>query len=215
LGPGKKLPIPSAVAEFFGDTMLVNGLVYPWKNVDAGAYRMRLLNACNSRFLNLSFVFDDGTGEPAGGYLAPTRAPVDAWLIGTEGGFLPAPVQIFSNGNPVAGFLATPFNPGPLLVGPAERFDVIVDFSQCSGQQVLLYNDAQGPFPAGAPIFDFYPGAVGNPVITTPGPVQTPDAHALQRELAVFQCLLQAITTAMVGANPVLPTVFDPVQSAV
>ena len=47
------LPNPSCVPEFFGDTMLVNGTVYPNAPVEARPYRLRLLNACNARFLNL------------------------------------------------------------------------------------------------------------------------------------------------------------------
>jgi spore coat protein A, manganese oxidase len=163
-------PIPSAIPEFFGDTMLVNGTVYPDKPVTPDVYRLRLLNACNARFLNLKFVVDNaGSGEPLGGYLAPTPAPVDVWIIGTEGGFLPTPVQIFRNGLPMAGFIPTPLLPGPLLMGPAERVDLLVDFTRCGGQQVLLYGDAQAPFPVGAPLTDFYPGAPKNPVVTALG----------------------------------------------
>ena len=36
------------------DTMLVNGTVYPYVDVEPKAYRFRILNAANDRFLNLS-----------------------------------------------------------------------------------------------------------------------------------------------------------------
>ena len=49
-------PSPSAIPEFFGDTMLANGHVYPFHEVGVGWYRFRLLNACNARWLDLSFV---------------------------------------------------------------------------------------------------------------------------------------------------------------
>ena len=52
-------PTPSAIPEFFGDTMLANGVVYPFHNVDQETYRFRFLNACNARFLDLSFVQED------------------------------------------------------------------------------------------------------------------------------------------------------------
>jgi spore coat protein A len=216
-GPGKNLPIPSAIPEFFGDTMLVNGLVYPYKAVNQGSYRMRTLNACNARFLNLSFVTEDpnNPGEPLGGYLAPTPAPVDAWIIGTEGGFLPSPVQIFSKGLPLAAFVPTPFKPGPWLNGPAERYELIVDFSKCMfGQKVLLYNDAQAPFPAGAPNNDYYPGAPKNPVITAAG--MGPNSRTLMRfDVSLIgngiPVTLPA-NSAMQASNPVLPTVADPVN---
>ena len=35
-----------------------------------------------------------------------------------------------------------------LLLGPAERADVIVDFSRYAGKTLILYNDAPAPFPA-------------------------------------------------------------------
>ena len=35
-----------------------------------------------------------------------------------------------------------------LLLAPAERADVIVDFSKCAGKTLILYNDAPAAFPA-------------------------------------------------------------------
>ena len=35
-----------------------------------------------------------------------------------------------------------------LLLAPAERADVIVDFSQFAGKTLILYNDAPAAFPA-------------------------------------------------------------------
>ena len=164
---GALLPVPSAVAEFFGDTMLANGHVYPYKAVangtTTGTYRFRLLNACNARFLNLSFVQEDPLvpGEPLLGKNGlPVAAPVDVWQIGTEGGFLNSYVQLFAAGVP--SFIT------PLLLGPAERADILVDFSKCPAGNVILYNDAQAPYPAGNPMFDWFFGVKG--VIAGSGP---------------------------------------------
>jgi spore coat protein A len=57
--------------EFFGDTVLVNGKVWPYLEVDRGLYRFRVLNASTSRTYTLS--------------LSPF-----VWLvqIGTDGGLL-------------------------------------------------------------------------------------------------------------------------------
>lgn len=41
--------------EFFGNTIMVNGLVWPNMNVKEGQYRFRLLDGSNARFYNLSF----------------------------------------------------------------------------------------------------------------------------------------------------------------
>ncbi len=167
---GKKALTPPAVSvvpEFFGDTMLANGTVYPFAEVEARRYRLRILNACNARFLNLQLYVDDGSADgitlnKAG---VPTNAKgPDFVVIGTEGGFLPNAVVVPSN---------VPFNPvslqGSLVTGPAERWDVIVDFKGFEGQKLILYNDAPAPFPVGSPTDDYFPGAPQNPTVTTPG----------------------------------------------
>ena len=61
--PAPGLPNPSVVAEMFGDTMLVNGTVYPQVDVEARRYRLRILNACNARFLNLQLYVADSDGQ--------------------------------------------------------------------------------------------------------------------------------------------------------
>ncbi len=65
LGPGGAPPNPSAIPEFFGDTILVNGTVYPTLEVEQRQYRFRLLNACNARFLNPRLVYAQGNIFPA------------------------------------------------------------------------------------------------------------------------------------------------------
>ena len=61
--PSARLPDPSCIPEFFGDTMLVNGTAFPQVTVEARRYRLRILNACNARFLNLQLYMDDGSSE--------------------------------------------------------------------------------------------------------------------------------------------------------
>jgi spore coat protein A len=46
---------PYWMPEFFGNTIMVNGLVWPNMNVDQGTYRFRLLDGSNARFYTLSF----------------------------------------------------------------------------------------------------------------------------------------------------------------
>ena len=167
LGAGTRLPNPSVVAEAFGDTMLVNGTVYPQIDVQARRYRFRVLNACNARFLNLQLLIDDGTPDGvtiAGG--VATNAAGPGWLVlGTEAGFLAKPVPVPSkvpfgldaNGSPV----------GSLVTGNAERWDVLVDFTGLAGQSVILYSDAPAPFPFGDDRNDFYFGNTLNPASST------------------------------------------------
>jgi FtsP/CotA-like multicopper oxidase with cupredoxin domain len=46
---------PYWMPEFFGNTIMVNGLVWPNMNVSQGTYRFRLLDGSNARFYTLSF----------------------------------------------------------------------------------------------------------------------------------------------------------------
>jgi FtsP/CotA-like multicopper oxidase with cupredoxin domain len=86
-----------------------------------------------------------------------------SWIqIGTEGGFLPAPTVWPAHPTTWVND-PTVFNAGnvdlhSLLIAPAERADVIVDFSAYAGQTLILYNDAPAAFPARDPRYDYYTG---------------------------------------------------------
>lgn len=256
-------PNPSLAPEAFMDTPVVNGTVYPYLQIEPKAYRLRILNACNDRYLNLQlYVADTGGGSGAtaqatvtsgvvtglqllsggSGYTsAPnvyftgtgtsaeavatvaggvvtsltltcggsgfTTAPLvtigsdkevkmvpaiphdcdPTWpatwptdgrdggvpdpivagppliQIGTEAGFLPAPVVIPST--PVGynynrrDIVVLNVENKSLFLGPAERADVIVDFSgYTSGTKLILYNDAPAPVPAFDTRTDYYTG---------------------------------------------------------
>ncbi|SIR67151.1 spore coat protein A [Haladaptatus litoreus] len=121
---GEPNPNPSVVPEFFGDTSVVNGKAWPKLTVEPRKYRFRTLNGANSRFYNLKlFEYDQETGEI--GDPGPTMTQ-----IGSDGGFLKEPVEIQDR----------------LLLGPAFRADLIVDFSDFKGQTLLLHNNAPSPF---------------------------------------------------------------------
>ena len=115
--------------EFFGNMIIVNGNTWPFQTVEQRRYRFRFLNGCQSRFLILDF--DQIPG-------------VEVWQIGNEGGFLAAPVNLTAgNGN-------------RLLMGPAERADVIVDFTNVPpGNYVLANVGPDEPFGGGEPDEDF------------------------------------------------------------
>jgi FtsP/CotA-like multicopper oxidase with cupredoxin domain len=275
LSPGT--PNPSMVPEYFADTMLVNGMAYPYQNVQPKAYRLRILNASNERMLNLQlYTAADGGGsvtttatasasvdasgtvhvtlltggagytEAPGAWLTPDPAdathsgggamlettitagavsgititsqgsgwlpgthpqvtigsskevkmveacpdgtgwngtpfpatwPTDgraggvpdpatagpAWVqVGTEGGFLPKaadipaqPVNYVYNRRDI---VVLNVSDKSLFMAPAERADVVVDFSKYAGRTVILYNDAPAPVPAFDPRFDLYTG---------------------------------------------------------
>ena len=119
---GLKLPPGVWGPEFFGDLPVVNGAIYPYLNVEPRPYRLRILNGCNSRFLNVSFNLAK----------SPTDIPslITFHQIGTDGGFLPKPAAL-----------------NKVLLGPAERADLIADFSGLEGKIVTLSNNAPAPFP--------------------------------------------------------------------
>ena len=115
--------------EFFGNTIMVNGNTWPFQTVERRRYRLRFLNGCQSRFLILAF--NDIPG-------------VEDWQIGNEGGFLAAPVNLTAD------------HGDRLLLGLAERADVIVDFSNLPvGSYVLRNVGPDEPFGGGIPEADF------------------------------------------------------------
>jgi bilirubin oxidase len=127
--------------EFFGNTMVVNGRTWPHLEIEPRRYRLRFLNGCNSRFLILKILSDPLTTRPA-------TAALPFWQIGSEGGFLPAPVML-----------------DQLLMSPSERADVIVDFTGIpEGTEFFLINEGPDePFGGGVPGTDFDPA---DPVTT-------------------------------------------------
>ncbi|HET9823190.1 MAG TPA: multicopper oxidase [Burkholderiaceae bacterium] len=115
--------------EFFGNTIMVNGNTWPFLGVEARRYRLRFLNGCQARFLILDF----------------GRIPnVEVWQIGNDGGFLKAPVSL------------TAAHGNRLLMAPAERADLIVDFTRVPlGSHVLANVGPDEPFGGGVPDEDF------------------------------------------------------------
>jgi spore coat protein A, manganese oxidase len=111
--------------EFFGDTIMVNGNTWPFQTVEQRRYRLRFLNGCQSRFLILDF----------------GQIPfVEVWAVGNEGGFLATPVNL------------TAANNNRLLMGLAERADLIVDFTHVpAGSYVLGNVGPDEPFGGGEP----------------------------------------------------------------
>ncbi len=119
---------PFWIPEFFGDVIVVNGKSWPFFNVEPRRYRLRFLNGSNARFYELRLLNRD------------TRKPGPAFfVIGTDGGLLDFPVK-----------LNDPKLDNRLLMAPAERYDVIIDFAGFNGQTLTLVNSAKAPFPNGA-----------------------------------------------------------------
>ncbi len=118
--------------------------------------------ACTEVLLNpdeVAAALEDATVFPTP--VVGTEGP--DWIeIANEGGFLPSPVVIPAHPttwvNDPTVFNAGNVDQHSLLTAPAERHDVIVDFSQYAGQTLILYNDAPAAFPARDPRYDYYTG---------------------------------------------------------
>ncbi len=131
---------PFAHRGFLGDTFLVNGAIQPTARVANRKYRLRFLNGSNARFYQLSLRTSTGATIPFN-------------VIGSDGG-------LYKNVFPVDSF----------QIGPAERIEVIVDFSSLTpgpDTRVFLNNllpQTDGRRPAGPPL------ATSTNVPQTPGP---------------------------------------------
>ena len=163
----KPLPNPSCIPEFFGDTMLVNGVLHPTVTLEPKPYRMHVLNATNARFLNLNLLellpgeteITTPNPDPTYNPQFPANPPgPPMYQVGCEGGYL-AKCAVHNNQTPadLVGFR------GNLFVGPAERPDIVIDFTGCEGKEYILYNDLTGPYPGGDPAKDFFAGNPDTP----------------------------------------------------
>lgn len=97
---------------FQGDTVLVNGAVQPYFQVAARKYRFRILNGSNASDYQLAL-------QVSGSHSGPSFTQ-----IGSDGGLLRAPVSRSS-----------------IPLSPAERADVVIDFSKFAvGTQIIMSN---------------------------------------------------------------------------
>ncbi len=206
--------------EAFFNTMVVNGTTWPVFDVAPARYRLRLLDGCNSRTINLSLRVVDGPGADTkygtGDDLLGAEVPF--FQIGAEQGFLPQVVEITTGfATPLPGDGTIPLtkvaSADPtqgLLMGPAERADVIVDFSALplgATRLRMINTGPDAPF-QGLPLV---PADVADPLTTG----QVMDFVVNQTALAsdatstkVENLLLPAeapLPTPAVGA-PALPT---------
>jgi FtsP/CotA-like multicopper oxidase with cupredoxin domain len=140
--------------EAFFNTMVVNGVTWPKLEVAPAQYRFRLLNGTNSRFLNLALKITDAAGNPvpASKTFYRTKANGDVvsrvidinelefYQIGAEQSLKPTVTAIrtgratdlstatFNNWGRIVRPTKQSTNQQALLMGIAERADVIVDF---------------------------------------------------------------------------------------
>jgi len=110
---------PTGLAEFFGDHMVVNGVIWPKLDVEPRNYRLRLLNGCDSRFLAVQFFAVDLTDtDPSSG-----TGPLPFTVIGSDQGLASSPTTVDT-----------------LLMETGSRYDVLFDFKGLAGERVIMKN---------------------------------------------------------------------------
>ncbi|MEI8370522.1 MAG: multicopper oxidase domain-containing protein [Planctomycetia bacterium] len=129
--------------EAFGDVMTVNGKAWPVQHVEPRNYRFRMVNASDSRFLDLWLSKDND----------PNQAPAAKLMqVGSDQGLLSKPAAM-----------------DKLLFGPGERADVVVDFSKFApGTRIILRNDAATPYSGGDPVDPDTTGQVMEFIVDAP-----------------------------------------------
>jgi FtsP/CotA-like multicopper oxidase with cupredoxin domain len=128
-----EVPQPSALAEFFGDHMVVNGLIWPKADVARRHYRLRLLNGTDSRFLVLRF----------------RPAPIDATDLGSAG--TPLPFHVIGSDQ---GLASRATQVDTLVVEPGGRYDVVIDFGQVNANTRVILENIGGDAPFGGDFGD-------------------------------------------------------------
>ena len=127
-GEGAELPSdvfpgggPTGLAEFFGDHMVVNGVIWPQMDVEPRNYRLRFLNGCDSRFLVLQF-FEVPPG--ATDFSTVISGPLPFTVIGSDQGLASSPTTVDT-----------------LLSETGSRYDLIFDFKTATpGSRVIIKN---------------------------------------------------------------------------
>ncbi|MEN8689154.1 MAG: multicopper oxidase domain-containing protein [Desulfobacterales bacterium] len=124
---------PTALAEFFGDHMVVNGKIWPKENVEPRNYRMRLLNGTDSRFMGIRFrAAATLTSTDLAG---AADVPIPFYVIGSDQGLASSATQV-----------------GTLVFEPGSRYDIVFDFKNLQGQRIIMENIG-GDAPFGGDLF--------------------------------------------------------------
>jgi len=130
--PVPTAPSPSIIPVLFGNVTVVNGRTWPYLEVEPRKYRFRVLNGSNSRPYRLRLVPD-----------AAPETSLPYHQIGTDGGLLAKPVPVGKVVNST-----TPIGP-QVTVAPAERADIVVDFSGFKvGDVITMKNLGINDFPS-------------------------------------------------------------------
>ncbi|MGB5399081.1 MAG: multicopper oxidase domain-containing protein, partial [Thermoanaerobaculia bacterium] len=122
---------PTGLAEFFGDHMVVNGMIWPKMDVEPRNYRLRFLNGCDSRFLAVQFFRVDVEDTDLGG----GTGPLPFTVIGSDQGLASSPTTVTT-----------------LLMETGSRYDVVFDFKGFGSSDRIIMANIGGDEPFGGDI---------------------------------------------------------------
>jgi FtsP/CotA-like multicopper oxidase with cupredoxin domain len=122
---------PTALAEFFGDHMVVNGKIWPTMAVEPRNYRLRLLNGCDSRFLAVQFFEVPWDAED----FSAAIQQLSFTVIGSDQGLASSPTTVDT-----------------LLVETGSRYDIVVDFKDVTAGNRVIMKNIGGDEPFGGDI---------------------------------------------------------------
>jgi spore coat protein A, manganese oxidase len=187
---------PTAVPEYYGDFIMVNGTAWPHTHVGQGQAEFDLVNGSDSRFYTLRL----------------DNPNVKVMLIGTDGGLLPHPITVIDgDGIDEQG--------EQIVFAPGDRLQLLFDFSNVApGEKVHLINtgaayepfkgmDANGNLRPG---FDDY----GAPVEVVAATVNDAVGQILEFRVSATVPAWHSTITDGTVLNPSYVTI-DPLSAAV
>ncbi|HEV7398490.1 MAG TPA: multicopper oxidase domain-containing protein [Pyrinomonadaceae bacterium] len=117
-----------------GDKWIVNGKIQPKMTVRKRKYRFRFLNTGPAKTYDITLIKPDGSVGTIN-------------VVATDANFLEHPIAIDAGANAGNSNSTTaPIVPGALRVSVAERYDVIIDFSDFSSGDKLYLRENQAQF---------------------------------------------------------------------
>jgi FtsP/CotA-like multicopper oxidase with cupredoxin domain len=220
------LSLYHAGAETNGQYVPCNGAVWNGTTLNAGSCgvagatgEVPMVPAVQGGVGTTGYTYPDQLDGRTGGVPDSRAKGPDMWQIGTEGGFLSKPVDL-PNG-PVGynynrrDIVVLNVSNRNLTLGPAERADVVVDFSGATpGDTYILYNDAPAPMPAFDTRYDYYTGDPDQ-VMTGGAPTTLPGYAPNTRTVMQIQVTGPAgPTTTLSALQAAIPTAYGLTQAA-
>jgi len=123
---------PTALAEFFGDHMVVNGIIWPKYSVEPRQYRVRFLNGTDSRFMRLKLKVINGGASDLTATDPAAGSDLPFYIVGSDQSLRIDPALV---------------NEVDFL--PGERLDLVIDFKTVNPGDRIIVENILGDSPFG------------------------------------------------------------------